>query len=149
MGGCGVWWGMLQAVMRAMGSHGEPWGAVGSGGEPWGAVGSGGERWGAMGSHGERQMKLHSLPAAHLLLCSQVPNRPRTGASSVAWGLGTPVLWSRNQSQDPNDPPSAILLASALAIFCPVLHPPCILAVPPVNTQTRPSPEAHISPNVQ
>ena len=40
--------GMVQTVIRAMGSHGE--------------------QWGAMGSDGERQMKLCSL-AAHLLLC--------------------------------------------------------------------------------
>ena len=43
--------GMVQTVIRAMGSHGE--------------------QWGAMESDGERQMKLCSL-AAHLLLC-----RPR------------------------------------------------------------------------
>ena len=30
------------------------------------------------------------LPAAYLLLCSLVPNRPWTGMSPVAWGLGTP-----------------------------------------------------------
>ena len=38
-------------------------------------------------SDGERQMKFCS-PAAHLLLCSSVPNRPRT----VAPALGTPDI---------------------------------------------------------
>ena len=44
------WWqGIVQAVMRAMGSD------------------------------GERHMKLRSLTCRHLLLCGPVPNRPRTG----------------------------------------------------------------------
>ena len=54
--------GVVQAVMRAMGSDGE--------------------RWGAMGSDADSQMKLrslarHSSPAVCLL-----PNRSRTGS----WG---------------------------------------------------------------
>ena len=41
----------------------------------WGGVGG---SLGGNASDGERQMKLRS-PAAHLLLCGLVPNRPRTG----------------------------------------------------------------------
>ena len=32
--------------------------------------------WWGEGGDGERQVKLRSLPAAHLLLCGPVPNRP-------------------------------------------------------------------------
>ena len=52
---------------------------------------AGGEGLGGNVSDGERQMKLLSL-AAHLLLCSPVPNRPRTSRGPWPRGWG-PLLY--------------------------------------------------------
>ena len=41
-----------------------------------------------MGSSGELQMKLSLLPTAHLLLCGPVPNRPQTNTGPQPGGWG-------------------------------------------------------------
>ena len=51
-----------------------------------------GERWGAAD---ETSL---ALPAAHLLLCGPVLNRPWTG---TGWGLGTPVLNQKTRDPKP------------------------------------------------
>ena len=58
-------WGMVQAVMPAVGSSGERWGVVGGG-----------------------RRSFTRLPATHLLLCGPVPKRLRTGSSPQpgSWG---------------------------------------------------------------
>ena len=67
--------GMVQVVMPAMGSNGEPWGVMGSHGERWGAMGSG-------------RRSFARWPAAHLRLHGLVPNRPQTNTSPQPgdWG---------------------------------------------------------------
>lgn len=45
-----------------------------------------------LGSGYKYRWSFTGFPTAHLLLCSSVPSRPRTGYRSVAWDLRTPAL---------------------------------------------------------